>query len=239
MLRDWLTRAAAAAVLAVAAVPAAHAQVVADFEDDWDRARTNGIGIVGTDDTPEQGHPDTAGSGRWFYHRVNAQTFAQTPLVWDEGLDIYDLVNNGGYELPLIGRAFAHPGGGADFSNQIWNTFLPAGTQIRIQGTVNDADLGGGDGAQFVIIRNNETGAPLVNITTNSSTPTPFDFTTTLTDNGAAGNFFNFAVGPGAGGDASFDSTNYTATISIVPEPTVLGLASVAALGLLARRRRA
>ncbi len=238
MLRDWMIGAAATAALAVSLAPQAGAQVVADFEDDWDRARTNGVGIVGADDTPEQGHADTAGTGRWFYHEVNGQTFAQTPLVWDQGLDVYDRADSGGFEIPLIGRAFTHPAAPAQFSNRLWNTLLPAGTQIRIQGEVSDADTGGGDGQQFVLIQNNDVGSPLVNIMTNSATPTPFDVTVTLPDNGAQGNFFNFAVGVGPAGNQDFDSTNYTATISIVPEPAGLALAAAGAIGLLARRRR-
>jgi hypothetical protein len=209
-----------AAILGQAA--SADAGVVADFVTDWNAALAAGGGVI------SQGQNDTSGQGQWYYRTVNSSTFAQSDLTWNSTTHLFD---NSGTNPPSIGENFTTAPGDVNFTNRLWNTFLAPGEIVRFQGQVQDNSRSG-SGATFVLIENNNVGTPLVEQTVTPGNPLSYDFTITLPNNGPTGNFFNFAVG------GSTDLIGYTATMTLVPEPSAFVLGGLGAVSLLAAARR-
>jgi len=110
----------------------------------------------------------------------------------------------------------------------------PTATLLNISFSFSDLDPNGGNGIRWFVEKNN------ANSTIRTGTLGNGSVSGTQTVTGLSvvpGDRINFIVDPN--GEYSFDSTKIAASITIVPEPSVVGLFAGAALGILALRRPA
>ena len=237
-----------------AAQPLAAATVVADVSADWSFAYGNGVAIpdaqvqgpsapAGDYDGPEQGLPDTQGSGNWQFGNYttieNPGTFTRLPdfnidgpfQYWGTGGGIPLLYRypEGQAPAPDAGGQFAgHPGGSQDAALR-WTSGVSG--LIDITGTLrkrSDA-AGQGDGVYGRIYHN---GTEIYEQLVNTAEGVTLNEQITV----AAGDTLDFVLN--MNGNSNNDSSLFTPTISLVPEPATPLLLTLGMIPVLLRRRR-
>lgn len=133
----------------------------------------------------------------------------QTPLTFDAGTQRWVASDPGLF----IWNTGLHPGIGVDVIRR-WTA--PVDGTVRLQGTVNDADPGGGDGISAEIVT--PAGLAFQTVIVNGGAPESFD----VTLNVARGDVVDVIVRRGA--TNSWDSTGLTADLTFVESPPSSGL---------------
>jgi hypothetical protein len=110
----------------------------------------------------------------------------------------------------------------------------PTAGTYDVAATWQDADAGGGSGAEAFVVLNGTSVAGFNGAFPNGGSAAYDDNALVL----SAGDTLDFVLGPGANGDFGNDSTTFNADIALVPEPGAIGLLGAGALLALRRRRR-
>ena len=212
-------------LLTISVVTAGTAQakmIAADSSADWVAATVdNGV--------PNQGELN------WFYGYYATDgapaTFAQLPL-WATAYGWWGIsgstVNN-----PIVGQTVMHPGWDGPLANRwaVRRWMSEVTGSATIAGTVQDGDLGGGDGIALRFYVNDvELSAQAIGLTGFDGSVHSFSFTAPL----VAGQPLDFAIDDK--GNPFWDSTQFSVTVA-TPEPTAFALLGGALLALRHRRR--
>ena len=233
----------AAALAGILVSPSWAATVVADSVGDWQAAQTNGIMLPGGIDSPEQGHPDTAGTGSWFYYASEAiltTTGFSQQMVWSEDEMQYQHSGTYGIMEDAMSPPDVTVGGeipGPLNSQRIWKN----GEKIEARIYGNFTNLSGGGDGLGVQVAITSAGSVMSIPVSERFDPgggesLDFDFTLIL----EFGQQVHFIVDPLDSPDE--DEVLFNATVealSPIPEPSsVLSLLSGLIAMVLFRKRR-
>ncbi|MEM9480190.1 MAG: hypothetical protein AAGA58_11115 [Verrucomicrobiota bacterium] len=213
------------------------ATLIANSWEDWASATQNGAGIVGTDDSPEQGHTDTANVGSWYYRAGDSATDLDlgngSDMDWREGSAGYQFLGNFGITQFNMGPPLAEGSGNLAFAQRVWESGHDG--LIRIMGNfTNQSGVGTGVFVTVNVMRSSNPDIMAVNqfFAPNGNESLDFDFNVDV----QSGDLVGFVVGPN--GDNANDTVRFGASIFSIPEPEVAILAYLGCILPLLRRRR-
>ncbi|MEM0896315.1 MAG: hypothetical protein AAGJ79_05455 [Verrucomicrobiota bacterium] len=218
--------------------PAAHtATLLANSWEDWASATQNGLGLVGADDSPEQGHTDTASAGFWYYRAgdssIDLDLGNGSDMDWREGSAGYQYLGNFGITQFNMGPPHAEGSGDLAFAQRIWESGHDG--LVRIMGNfTNQSGIGTGVFVTVHVMRSGNPDIMAVNqfFAPNGSESLDFDFDVEV----QSGDLVGFVVGPN--GDNTNDNVRFGASIFSIPEPAISILALLGCGIPLFRRRR-